>query len=82
MRTTRSKMLRDAKEAASWSNFVAIGLRDTVYRLDVAAPGWSRVTIHEIAGEEAENGFYPDSVYEVRGGVFLRGWDMTGAIGR
>lgn len=59
------------------SELVSDGLFDMfeplVPALDSACPGWKTAIVHDLDGV--------DLVYEI-GDVFIRGWDMTGAINR
>lgn len=71
---TRSYMLRCARKY-SW--FGDLGV---VRALDAIAPGWKRARLSHIVGAEEPNGYRMDILHEVRGGVSLRGWDLTGAI--
>jgi len=45
--------------------------------LDEICPGWDKAIVHWIDGAQDR----PDLVYEI-GDVFVRGWDLTGAINR
>jgi len=57
-------------------------LSDTIAEMDAVSPGWKRAWQHEIVGRVERNGYSMDLVYELPGRVFIRGWDMTGAINR
>lgn len=73
---TRGKMLAYARKYPQFSD------RNVVAALDHASPGWKRARITQIVGATDDVGDFMDLLYEIRGGVSLRAWDVTGAIHR
>jgi hypothetical protein len=65
----KRKSLQKTERTFTWSMKI-------VPALDKLSPGWKRVKVHWIMGRSDS----PDLLYELKGRVFLRGWDYTGAI--
>jgi len=63
-------------------DYLVFLLEDETKTLDDLCPGWEWVGLHTIIGRKEATGQSPDIVYELPNGIFVRGWDMTGAISR
>lgn len=78
---TRKRMVAFVRKYRRSHSYLAQTEAALIRVFDRLAPGWKRVKLHFITIENAPyNNGNCDIVHELPGGLFLRGWDYTGAI--